>query len=129
MTHLPLVLVTLGLVGASPALAAEAALRSGRIVAIDTATHWLTLEEIGPWRSEKTRPITHSIEFGPGTKFELVTRAKGANPEGWIGGYVESATVPSAVRPGDFATVTLDRGGKGREATMVQGVQPEGGKG
>jgi hypothetical protein len=129
MTRFPFVLVMLGLVGASPALAADVVEHSGRIVAIDMATHTLTLEEIGPWRGEKTRPVTHSIEFGPGTMFELVTRAKGANPQGWIGGYVESAVMPSTVRSGDFATVTLDRRGKGREAATVQVVQLEGVKG
>ena len=55
-----------------------------------------------------------SIDFDADTKFELVTRAKGANPQGWIGGYVESTLAPSAVRLGDFATVTVDRGGKVR---------------
>lgn len=126
MKRLPLVLATLGLVASSPVLAADVSSYSGRIVAIDTRAQKLVLEEMGLWMSEQTKPVTHSLEFGPGTKFELVTRAKGANPQGWIGGYVESAVAPSAVRPGDFATVTIDRDRKGREALRVQVVQPKG---
>lgn len=126
MRRLPLVLATLGLVAGSPALAADVLSHSGRIVAIDTTAQRLVLEEMGPWRSEQTKPVTHSIQFGPRTKFELVTRATGANPQGWIGGYVESSGAPSAVRPGEFATVTVDRDGKGGEALTVQVVQPKG---
>jgi hypothetical protein len=55
-----------------------------------------------------------------------VTRAKGANAQGWISGYVESALTPTAVRPGDFATVTVDRAAKSPEAAAVEVVRPTG---
>ena len=126
MRRLPFVLVTIGLVASSPALAADGSLHSGRIVAIDATTRRLVLEEMGPWSGEETKPVTHSFEFDSGTKFQLVTRAKGANPQGWIGGYVESTVAPSAIKPGDFATLTVDRGGKGSEAVIVQVIQQKG---
>lgn len=131
MTRLPLsvVLVLVGSALASPALASEASLHSGLIVSIDLATHQLRLEEMGPWRGEGTKPVTRSIDFGAATKFELVTRTKGANPQGWIGGYVESALAPSGVRPGDFATVTVERGDKSPQAATVEVVRPVGAKG
>jgi hypothetical protein len=113
---------------AGPALAADTStsLHSGVIVSIDTTTHRLQLQEMGPWTSGATKPVTRSIGFGRDTKFELVTRAKGANPQGWIGGYVESPLTASAVHPGDFATVTVEHDRKGPEAAMVQVVRPVG---
>ena len=133
MTRLLLsaVLVLAGSTLASPALASDAptSLHSGVIVSIDTAAHELRLQEMGPWKSEATKPVTSSIGFGPDTEFEMVTRAQGANPQGWIGGYVESALAPSGVRPGDFATVTVERDHRGPEAAMVQVVRPVGPKG
>lgn len=130
MTRLLLsaVLILAGASVASPALASHAStsLHSGVIVSIDAAAHKLKLEEMGPWKSAATRPVTRSIDFGRDTKFELVTRAQGANPQGWIEGYVESTLAASAVRPGDFATVTLEPDRTGSEATMVQVVRPVG---
>jgi hypothetical protein len=111
-----------------PALAADAttSLHSGVILSIDTTAHKLQLREMGPWTSEATKPVTRSIDFGRDTKFELVTRAKGPNPQGWIGGYVESVLPASAVQPGDFATVTVEHDRQGAEAAMVQVVRPVG---
>jgi hypothetical protein len=132
MRRLPLsvVLVLAGSALAAPALASDTSqLRSGVVASIDMTTHRLRLEEMGPWGGEGTKPVTRSIEFGPATKFELVARARGANPQGWIGGYVESALAPAAVRPGDFATVTLERNHSSPEAGIVQIVRPAGTKG
>jgi len=126
MTRLPLtvVLVLAGATLAGPALAADAPVRSGVIKSIDLATHTLRLEQMGPWPGEETKPFIRSIVLGPETKYELVTRAKGPNPQGWIGGYVESPLVASAVRPGDFANVTVDRNHKSPKATMMEIVRP-----
>ena len=130
MTRLLLsaVLVLASSTVASPSLTSDASTsaHSGVIVSIDTAMHRLGLQEMGPWKSEATKPVTRSIHFGPDTKFEIVTRTQGADAQGWIGGYVESALAPSAVRPGDFATVTVERNHKGPEATTVQVVRPVG---
>lgn len=129
--RLSAVLVLAGSTLAGPALAFDAStsLHSGVIVSIDTAAHKLRLREMGPWKSEATKPVTRSIDFGPDTKFEMVTRAQGANPQSWIGGYVESALAPSAVRPDDFATVPVERNHKGTETATVQVVRPVGPKG
>jgi hypothetical protein len=128
MTGLPLsvVLILASSALAGPALASDPSLHSGSIASMDLATHTLRLEEMGPWRGSGTKPVTRSIDFGSDTKFELVTRAKGANPLGWTGGFVESALAPSAVRPGDFATVTVEREGKRPEAATVEVVRPAG---
>lgn len=124
MTRVSVLFVIGGLVLASPAFAADVSVHSGRIVAIDVATHRLTLAEMGPWSGESTRPTVRAFGFGPETTFELVTRTKGANPQGWIGGYVESALAPSAIRRGDVVTVTAERGTRGREAAAVEVVRP-----
>jgi|SRR5215470_5890681 len=125
---LSLVIVLAGSSLTGPALASgtSTSLHSGVIVSIDPATHKLELQEMGPWTGKATKPVTRSIDFGRDTKFELVTRAQGANPQGWIEGYVESPLAAAAVRPGDFATVTLEPGREGSEATMVQVVRPAG---
>jgi hypothetical protein len=77
------VLVLAGSVLASPALASDASSsqHSGVVVSIDTAARKLRLEEMGPWMSEATKPVTRSIDFGPDTKFEMVTRP-GRRPSG-----------------------------------------------
>jgi hypothetical protein len=121
MTRLPLraALVLVGATLASPALASDTSLHSGVIASIDVATHTLRLEQMGPWQGESTKPFTRTIALSPDTKYALVTRAKGPNPQGWIGGYIVSPLAASAVRPGDFANVTVARDRKGHEATMV----------
>lgn len=124
MKPLAFVLVIGGLVLSGPALAAEVSAHSGEIVAIDTAAHRLQLAEMGPWKGGRTRPAVHSFEFGPRTRFALVTRATGADRTGWMHGYVESVLTPSAVRPGDFATVTFSRSARQPEAATVEIVRP-----
>ena len=102
MTRLLLsaVLVLAGSSLAGPAFAADisTSLHSGVIVSIDTTTHRLKLQEMGPWKSAATKPVTRSIDFGRDTKFD----------------------------PGDFATVTVEHDRKGPEAVMVQVVRPVG---
>ena len=125
MTRVPLsILVLVGATIAGPAFASDTSLHSGVIASSDLTTHNLRLEQMGPWRGEGTKPYTRSIVLSPETKFEMVTRAQGPNPQGWIGGYVESPLAASAVRPGDFANVTVAHDGKSPEATMVEIVKP-----
>lgn len=125
MTRLPLsILVLAGASLASPAFASDTSVHPGVIASIDLTTHTLRLEQMGPWRGEGTKPYTRSIVLSPETKFERVTRARGPNPQGWIGGYVESPLAASAVRPGDFANVTLARDRQSPEATTVEIVRP-----
>ena len=107
----------------SPAVAANMARYSGSIVAVNP----VTLEEVGPWTSQHSTLVKRSVEIGPSTRFELVTRAKATGADGWNGGFTESSLDPSAVRPGDYATVTIERAGHQRNAVSVQIVRPANG--
>jgi len=100
---------------------------SGSIVAVNPAKHTVTLEEVGPWTSQHSTLVKRSVEIGPSTRFELVTRAKATGADGWNGGFTESSLDPSAVRPGDYATVTIERAGHQRNAVSVQIVRPANG--
>jgi len=111
----------------SPAVAANMAKYSGSIVAVNPAKHTVTLEEVGPWTSQHSTLVKRSVEIGPSTRFELVTRAKATGADGWNGGFTESSLDPSAVRPGDYATATIERAGHQRNAVSVQIVRPANG--
>ena len=111
----------------SPAVAANMAKYSGSIVAVNPAKHTVTLEEVGPWTSQHSTLVKRSVEIGPSTRFELGTRAKATGADGWNGGFTESSLDPSAVRPGDYATVTIERAGLQRNAVSVQIVRPANG--
>jgi len=100
---------------------------SGSIVAVNPAKHTVTLEEVGPWTSQHSTLVKRSVEIGPSTRFELVTRAKATGADGWNGEFTESSLDPSAVRPGDYATVTIERAGHQRNAVSVQIVRPANG--
>ena len=71
--------------------------------------------------------VKRSVEIGPSTRFELVTRAKATGADGWNGEFTQSSLDPSAVRPGDYATVTIERAGHQRNAVSVQIVRPANG--
>lgn len=92
---------------ASPALAAETEAHSGTVAAIDRDRHELILEEMGPWTGPGTGRVKRSITLAPDTKLELVRRTAGTTPDGWAGGYVESALVPTQLHVGDFATAKV----------------------
>lgn len=99
------------------ALEASPLRHSGRVAAVDPARHTLILEETGPWTPPHAGVVRRSIEAGSGTKFELATRTVASGAGGWPGGFRESTLKPSDVRPGDYATVTIEREGRPLKAS------------
>lgn len=96
----------------SPTLAAgatkhvETAKHSGTIVAIDTAGHALTLEEMGPWTGPGKGLVRRTVKITPDTKITRVARTAGTAPDGWPGGFTSSSVTVADVRAGDFVTLT-----------------------
>jgi hypothetical protein len=109
-----------------PALAAAAETHSGTVSAIDRGRHGLTLEEMGPWKGPGTGMVKRSITLAPDTKLELVRRTTGTTPDGWAGGYVESALAPTQLRVGDFAAVKVVHHGRRAVAVSVEVIRPSG---
>jgi hypothetical protein len=95
------------------------ALFLGVVVLLMTSPEW--------GRGPHSTLVKRSVEIGPSTVFELITRAKATGAGGWNSGFTESSLEPSAVRPGDDATVTIERAGHQRKAVWVQIVRPANG--
>jgi hypothetical protein len=104
-----LVLTLAGLLAATPALASGTSKHSGTVTAVDSAKHTITIEEMGPWAPQRNTLERRTLELGPTTKVVLVERSKGANAQGWRGGFTESPLKTSDVRPGDYVSVTAAR--------------------
>ena len=113
----------------SPAVAANMAKYSGSIVAVNPAKHTVNVRGSGAvdLTAQHSTLVKRSVEIGLSTRFELVTRAKATGADGWNGEFTESSLDPSAVRPGDYATVTIERAGHQRNAVSVQIVRPANG--
>jgi len=94
---------------------------SGVIRVVDRAAGTLVLDEVGPWRIEKgmtvVTPLTVSLV--PETQVLILTRAEGVAPTGWGGDYIETPSSDTALKPGEFVTVTVERRGKRLTATRA----------
>ena len=116
------------LMAARPALAAEmrplAATPgerrdSGRLVKVAPDGSSIVLEEMGPWQGPGTGVVSRSIHIPPRATVSLVEhtgRWEGPEP-GWTSKSVDVSTL----RPGDFVTVTSEKG----EAVALEIVRPE----
>jgi hypothetical protein len=111
-----------GVVIASPALAAETALHTGTIVAENTNRDTITIEEMGPWHGPGTRPVRREFHLTPRTTVQLAIRK--SDPGGVHGVFVDQALRPTDLRPGDYATVTVEREGGKAIATKIEIVRP-----
>lgn len=123
MSRTILVLAIATLLGAAPAMAAEAQIHSGTLTAIDRATGTLTLEEMGRWTGPGSGVISRSIGVTPATRLDLLRRSTKAAGGGWPGGYVESPLTLAGFHPGDFATVTVKAHGRALTAVSVDVVR------
>ena len=118
---LSLALITLAFVTA-PAVAADDADRhSGRVVDIRDGGHTLVLEEMGPWHGPNTGLTTRTFQIAAGSTMRLVRptgRWNATSP-----GYEVRTIDVSALRPGDFVTVSTAR--DGRVASQLEVVQAD----
>lgn len=107
---------------AAPGLAQAAATRhSGTVVAVDRAAGTITIEAIGPWRVKDGRTVTTRFTVKPdgSTAWTRARRAAGADPSGWDGEFIEIPQDAWGIKPGDYATVEIQRVGKRRVAVQV----------
>lgn len=112
------------LVAAAPLCAAEGVKHVGTVVAVDAARQTITLEEAGPSRGPEIRLGKYTARIDPGARVELVERADRGS-DGWPGGFVERELRAADVRPGDYASLSVeDRGGK-PVVTRIQVIRPK----
>lgn len=104
MSRVLVLAMIIGLLAPAASFAAGGATHSGRIAAVDGVK--ITLEEMGPWKPG-ARPIARVIELGPSTRVERVVRSPKARE--WPGGFEATPLPASELRPGEFATVTVER--------------------
>ena len=114
------------LMAATPALAAE--IRpvtsgerrdSGRLVKVAPDGSSIVLEEMGPWQGPGSGLVTRSIHIPPRATVSLVEhtgRWEGPEP-----GWTSTSVDVSSLRPGDFVTVTSEKG----QAVALEIVRPE----
>jgi hypothetical protein len=116
---------TLGLVFVSlagPGWAEGAATRhSGTVAAVDRAAGTITIQAIGPWRVKDGRTVTTRFTVKPdgSTAWTRARRAAGAGPSGWDGEFIEVPQDTWGLKPGEYATVEVQRVGKRQVATRV----------
>lgn len=113
-------LVLLSLAGSGWAQVA-ATRHSGTVAAVDRAAGTITIEAIGPWRIEGGQTVTTRFTVKPdgSTAWTRARRAAGAGPAGWDGEFIEVPQDAWGLKPGEYATVELQRVGKGDVATRV----------
>jgi len=124
MARMTLALALAGLVAASTAQAAATGKHSGTIVGVAAKGSTVTLEEMGPWKGPGQAPLRRVIHLTPTTKIVLVTRASGATPDGWLGGFTASRLSMSDVQRADYVTVSAVKRGGRLMAVSVEVVRP-----
>jgi hypothetical protein len=115
MTRTVLVCALAGFVVSGSALATPEASpeekHSGVIVAVAPDAHTITLNEMGPWTGPDSQPVQRTLELTPSTTIQLDSRAADARDAGgWPGAFQASALRAADLHPGDFVTVTIERG-------------------
>ena len=99
---------------------------SGTVTAVDSARNTITIEEMGPWHPGKTNLQREVFAMRPEATVELARRGDVAG--GFPGQWGVEPLAASAVRPGDYATLTSTntREDGRRLATKVVVVRPGG---
>jgi len=112
-------LVVLSLAGSAWAQAATR--HSGTVVAVDRAAGTITIEVMGPWRVKEGQTVTTRVTVKPdeSTAWTRARRAAGAGPSGWYGEVIEVPQDVWALKPGEYATVELQRAGDRQVTTRV----------
>ena len=115
-------IIVLGwLLAALPAGAAAVEKHSGVVTGVEGTQ--ITIEEMGPWRGPDTKPMGRTFQLTSATKVERVERApEGSN--GWPWSYVSRPLDLSALRTGDYVTVTVDPAARRDVVLEVEAVRP-----
>ena len=112
------------LLAAPAAWAAVTVDHSGTVIAVAASRNTITIEEMGPWHPGKTSVEREVFALTPETRIELARRQDVTG--GFPGQWADQALPASALRAGDFATVTVEREGRRLQATKVVVVRPGG---
>ena len=99
---------------------------SGTVVAVDVRAATVTIEELGaaPTPTATPEPRAHTIQFAPATAIRLLQRQPGVTESGWSGGFAATPMAARDLRPGDFATVLLDRRDARPTAASIDVIRP-----
>jgi len=113
-----LVLLSLAVPGSAQA---DAARHSGAVVVVDQAAGTIVIEEIGPWRLKDGQTVITRFTVKPdgSTAWTRARRAAGAGPSGWDGEFIEVPQDAWGLKPGEYATVEVQRVGERQVATRV----------
>ena len=109
------------LLAAAPVGAVVLEKHSGVVVGVEATQ--ITIEEMGPWLGPDTKPMRHVFRLTTTTKVDRVERAREGR-EGWPWSYVSRPVEVSDLRPGDYATVTVDPDERRNVAIEVQAMEP-----
>jgi len=115
------IVVLAWLIAAGPAGAAALEKHSGVITGVEGAQ--ITIDEMGPWRGPDTKPIRRVFQLTSAAKVDRVERAPEGS-DGWPWSYVSRPLDPSALRPGDYVTVTVDPIEQRNLVVEVEAVRP-----
>jgi len=127
MTRTPIVLFTLTfLLLPLPVGAADLQRHSGILVAIEDSRGLLKLEEMGPWTGElESTIIRRELRLAPNFEVKLIKRdPAGTGEDGWRGGFAETPIAVSALRTGDYITVSTRRRGDDVVVELIEVVRP-----
>ena len=115
-------IIVLGwLLAALPAGAAAVEKHSGVVTGVEGTQ--ITIEEMGTRRGPDTKPMGRTFQLTSATKVERVERApEGSN--GWPWSYVSRPLDLSALRTGDYVTVTVDPAARRNVVLEVEAVRP-----
>ena len=94
---------------------------SGAVVSADKGQ--ITIEEMGPWDGPSTQPIRRTFQWNDGTRIVLAERTWDGEG-GWRWSFNDQSAQPSALRIGDFVTVTTEPRGARAVAVEVLVVWP-----
>jgi hypothetical protein len=118
-------LVVIGILALAPAAeAAGAAKHSGVVQSVSSGT--LTIAEVGIGMGHRNQLLTLSIGVTPQTRIVLASRSDEVVAAEWPGGFREAPVALTDVRPGDYATVEVDRQNGRLVARSIVVVRPTG---
>ena len=121
MRQLSGIVVLAWLLAALPASAGTLEKHSGVVTSVEGTQ--ITIDEMGPWRGPDTKPTRRTFELTSATKVDRVERApEGSN--GWPWSYVSRPLDLSALRAGDYVTVTVDPAERRNVVVEVEAEQP-----
>jgi hypothetical protein len=121
MRQLGGIVVLAWLLAALPASAGTLEKHSGVVTGVEGTR--ITIDEMGPWLGPDTKPMPRTFQLTSATKVDRVERAPEGS-DGWPWSYVSRPLDFSALRPGDYVTVTVDPAERRNVVVEVEAVRP-----